>query len=154
MKLLNYKQIWYGIKPTHDWINSTLHVLLFFDCDVLNKKDTVVSVDLFEACEKNLQDFSISQKIGVIPQIHSASHGFSPTNPKTRAIWVRKDLLRWALFICLWFNFFNCLWPDMFCLCFLLFFFKKKKKNKTKQNKTCPQIIERIKSKTSILDSP
>ena len=40
------------------------------------------------ACEKNLQDFSISQKIGVIPQIHPASHGFSPTKPKTRAIWV------------------------------------------------------------------
>ena len=45
-------------------------------------------------CERNLQDFSLSQKIGVIPQIHSASHGFSPTKPKTRAIWVRKDLLR------------------------------------------------------------
>ena len=43
------------------------------------------------ACERNLQDFSLSQKIGVIPQIHSASHGFSPTKPKTRAIWVRKD---------------------------------------------------------------
>ena len=43
------------------------------------------------ACEKNLQDFSFSQKIGVIPQIHSASHGFSPTKPKTRARWVRKD---------------------------------------------------------------
>ena len=46
------------------------------------------------ACERNLQDFSLSQKIGVIPQIHSASHGFSPTKPKTRAIWVRKDSLR------------------------------------------------------------
>ena len=46
------------------------------------------------ACEKNLQDFSLSQKIGVIPQIHSASHGFSPTKPKTRAIWVTKDSLR------------------------------------------------------------
>ena len=46
------------------------------------------------ACERNLQDFSLSQKIGVIPQIHSASHGFSPTKPKTRTIWVRKDLLR------------------------------------------------------------
>ena len=43
------------------------------------------------ACERNLQDFSLSQKIGVIPQIHSASYGFSPTKPKTRAIWVRKD---------------------------------------------------------------
>ena len=46
------------------------------------------------ACEKNLQDFSISQKIGVIPQMHSASYGFSPTKLKTRAIWVRKDSLR------------------------------------------------------------
>ena len=46
------------------------------------------------ACERNLQDFSLSQKIGVIPQIHSASHEFSPTKLKTRAIWVRKDSLR------------------------------------------------------------
>ena len=46
------------------------------------------------ACERNLQDLSLSQKIGAIPQIHSASHGFSPTKPKTRAIWVRKDSLR------------------------------------------------------------
>ena len=46
------------------------------------------------ACERNLQDFSISQKIGVIPQIHSASHGFSPIKSKTRAIWMRKDSLR------------------------------------------------------------
>ena len=46
------------------------------------------------ACERNLQDFSLSQKIGVIPQIHSASHGFSPTMPETCAIWVRKDSLR------------------------------------------------------------
>ena len=46
------------------------------------------------ACERNLQDFSLSQKIGVIPQIHSASHEFSPTKPKTRVIWVRKDSLR------------------------------------------------------------
>ena len=43
------------------------------------------------ACERNLQDFSLSQKIGVISQIHFASHGFSPTKPKTRARWVRKD---------------------------------------------------------------
>ena len=43
------------------------------------------------ACERNLQNFSLSQKIGVIPQIHSASHGFSPTKPKTHARWVRKD---------------------------------------------------------------
>ena len=46
------------------------------------------------ACERNLQDFSLSQKIGIIPQIHSASNGFSPTKPKTHAIWVRKDSLR------------------------------------------------------------
>ena len=46
------------------------------------------------ACERNLQNFSLSQKIGVIPQIHSTSHGFSPTKLKTRAIWVRKDSLR------------------------------------------------------------
>ena len=50
------------------------------------------------ACEKNLQDFSLSQKICVIPQIHSASHEFSPTKPKTYAIWVRNDSLRWVLF--------------------------------------------------------
>ena len=46
------------------------------------------------ACERNLQDFSLSQKIGVIPQIHFTSHGFSSIKPKTRAIWVRKDSLR------------------------------------------------------------
>ena len=68
--------------------------LIVFYYDNLNKKDTIVSVDLFEACERNLQDFSLSQKIGVIPQIHYASHGFSPTKPKTRVIWVRKDSLR------------------------------------------------------------
>ena len=37
------------------------------------------------ACERNLQDFNLSKKIGVIPQIHSASHGFSSAKPKTRA---------------------------------------------------------------------
>ena len=62
--------------------------LAVYDCDDLNKNDTIVLVDPFEACERNLQDFSLSQKIGVIPQIHSASHGFSPTKPKARAIWV------------------------------------------------------------------
>ena len=67
--------------------------LTVFNC-VLNKNDTIVSIDLFKACERNLEDFSFSQKIGVIPQIHSASHGFSPTKLKTRAIWVGKDLLR------------------------------------------------------------
>ena len=55
------------------------------------------------ACERNLQGFSLFQKIGVIPQIHSASHGFSPTKPKTCAIWVRKDSLRWVLLTCPWF---------------------------------------------------
>ena len=43
------------------------------------------------ACERNLQDFGFFQKTGVIPQIHSTSHGFSPTKLKTCAIWVRKD---------------------------------------------------------------
>ena len=46
------------------------------------------------ACERKLQDFSFSQKIGVITQIHSASYGFSSTKLKARAIWVRKDSLR------------------------------------------------------------
>ena len=68
------------------------------------------------ACETNLQDFSLSQKIGVIPQIHSASHGFSPTKSKTRVIWVRKDSLRRVLLTCPWFNSFNCLWT---CLDFV-----------------------------------
>ena len=73
---------------------DNFNCLTIFDCNVLNKKDTNVSVDLFEACERNLQDFNLSQKIGVIPQIHSTSHGFSPTKPKTHARWVRKDSLR------------------------------------------------------------
>ena len=38
------------------------------------------------ACERNLQDFSLSQKISVIPQIHFVSHRFLPTKPKTCAI--------------------------------------------------------------------
>ena len=46
------------------------------------------------ACERNLQDFNLSQKIGIIPQIHFTSYGFLPTKPKTCAIWVRKDSLR------------------------------------------------------------
>ena len=68
--------------------------LTVFDCDVLKKKDTIVSVNLFEAYERNLQDFSLFQKIGIIPQMHFASYRFSPTKPKTRVIWVRKDLLK------------------------------------------------------------
>ena len=44
--------------------------------------------------ERKLQDFGVYQKNCVIPQIHSSSHGFSPTKPKTCAIWVRKDFLR------------------------------------------------------------
>ena len=68
--------------------------LTVFYCDDLNKNDNSVSVDLFEACERNLQDFNLSQKIGVIPQIHYASHDFSPTKLKTRALWVRKNSLR------------------------------------------------------------
>ena len=59
--------------------------LTIFYCDDLNKKDTIVLVVLFKACEMNLQHFSLSQKIGVIPQIHSTSHGFSSTKPKTSA---------------------------------------------------------------------
>ena len=81
------------------------------------------------ACERNLQDFSLSQKIGVISQIHFASHGFSPTKPKTRSIWVRKDSLRWVLLTCSWFNSFNCLWTcldSVFgCFIFRLFFYLK-----------------------------
>ena len=69
------------------------------------------------ACERKLQDFNFSQKKFVILQIHSASHGSSPTKPKTRAVWVRKDLLRWVLFTCPWFNSFNYLWT-----CFLSIF--------------------------------
>ena len=68
--------------------------LTVFDCDVSNKNDTIVSIDLFETCERNLHDFSLSQMIGVISQIYFASHGFSLTKPKTRTIWVRKDSLR------------------------------------------------------------
>ena len=68
--------------------------LTVFYCDVLKKNDTIVSVNLFEACERNLQDFSLFQKIGIIPQMHFASYRFSPTKPKPHAIWVRKDSLR------------------------------------------------------------
>ena len=68
--------------------------LTVFDCDVLKKKDTIVSVNLFEAYERNLQDFSLFQRIGVTPQMHFASYRFSPTKLKTHAKWVRKDLLR------------------------------------------------------------
>ena len=70
------------------------------------------------ACERKLQDLSLSQKKCVIPQIHSGFHEFSPIKPKTRqmkcvipqihsgfhefspikpktrVVWVRKDLLR------------------------------------------------------------
>ena len=45
-------------------------------------------------CERKLQDFSLSHKVSVIPQIHSTSHGFSPTKLNTCAIWVRKNSLR------------------------------------------------------------
>ena len=95
--------------------------LIVFYCDVLNKKDTIVSVDLFEACERNLQDFSLSQKIGVIPQMHSVSHEFSSTKTKTRAIWVRKDSLRLVLLTCPWFNSSNYLWTRLLLVfgCFI-----------------------------------
>ena len=69
------------------------------------------------ACKRKLLDFNLSQKNCVIPQIHFVSHGFSPTKPKTHVVWVRKDLLRWVLFTCPWFNSFNYLWT-----CFLLVF--------------------------------
>ena len=69
------------------------------------------------ACERKLQDFSLFEKKFVIPQIHSASHGFSPTKSKTRAVKLRKDFQRWVLFTCPWYNSFNCLWT-----CFLLVF--------------------------------
>ena len=52
------------------------------------------------AWESSLQDFGLSQKKYVIPQIHSIFHDFSPTKPKMRAIWVRKDLLKRVLFTC------------------------------------------------------
>ena len=48
----------------------------------------------FLACERKLQDFCLSPKKFVISQILSASHGSSPTKPKTCAVWVKKDLLR------------------------------------------------------------
>ena len=86
-------------------IHSNYHKLKFkhsvFQSRICNDIFPATSLDkLFHmlykmlACERNLQDFSLSQKKCVIPQIHSVSHGFSPTKPKTRAIWVRKDLLR------------------------------------------------------------
>jgi len=46
------------------------------------------------ACDRKFQDFCLSQKNFVEPQIHSFFHGFSPTKPKTRAVWVRKDFLK------------------------------------------------------------
>ena len=46
------------------------------------------------AWESSLQDFGLSQKKYVIPQIHSIFHDFSPTKPKMRAIWVRKNSLK------------------------------------------------------------
>ena len=39
----------------------------------------------FLACERKWQDFGLSSKNCVIPQTHSASHGFSPTKPNTHA---------------------------------------------------------------------
>ena len=50
------------------------------------------------ACKWKLQDYGLSQKKFVISQMHSTSHGFSPTKPKIRAIWVKKDVLRSVLF--------------------------------------------------------
>ena len=73
--------------------------------------------------------------------MHSASHGFSPIKPKTSAIWVRKDSLRWVLLTCLWFNSFNFLWTCFVSIfgCFVFFriflFNKKKSKNIEKFSK-------------------
>ena len=75
------------------------------------------------AWERKLQDFSLTLKKFTIPQIHSASRGFSPIMLKTRAIWVRKDLLRWVLFTCPWFNSFNCLWTCFVSVFGFSFFF-------------------------------
>ena len=46
------------------------------------------------ACDRKFQDFCLSQKNFVEPLIHFFFHGFSPTKPKTRAVWVRKDCLK------------------------------------------------------------
>ena len=91
------------------------------------------------ACERKLQDFYLSHKKFVIPQIHSISHGFSPTKLKTLVVWVRKDLLRWVLFTCPWFNSFNylrtCLFFVFGCFVFLgCFDYSKKKKSKNIEN--------------------
>ena len=48
-----------------------------FYCDVLNKKDTIISVDFFEACVRNLQDLNLFQKIGVILQLFVGEKRFS-----------------------------------------------------------------------------
>ena len=85
------------------------------------------------ACERKLQDFCLSHKNFVIPKIHSISHGFSPTKLKTSIVWVRKDLLKWVLFTCPWFNSFNylrtCLFFVFGCLVFIgCFDYSKKKK--------------------------
>ena len=82
------------------------------------------------ACEKKLKDFSLFQKNFGNPQIHSASHDFSLTKPKTHAIWMRKDSLSWVLFSYPWFNSFNYLWTFFLsvfgCFVFNLFFLLKK----------------------------
>ena len=104
-------------------INWNLSILCFRICDDISP--VISPCKLFHillknlsllACERNLQDFSLSQKICVIPQMHSASHRFLPSKPKTRALWVRKDSLKWVLLTCPWFNSFNCLWT---CLDFV-----------------------------------
>ena len=90
------------------------------------------------ACERKLQGFYLSHKKFVIPQIHSVSHGFSPTKLKTCVVWVRKDLLRWMLFTCPWFNSFNylrtCLFFVFGCFVFLGCFDNSKKKKKNSKN--------------------
>ena len=83
------------------------------------------------ACKRKLQDFCLSQNNFVISQIHFASLGCSPTKPKTHAIWVRKESLRWVLLTNPWFNFLNYLWTCFIsifgCFIFLGFFVYKKK---------------------------
>ena len=42
---------------------NNFNCLIVFDCDVLNKKDTIVSVNLFYACETLRKELSKSLKI-------------------------------------------------------------------------------------------
>ena len=42
---------------------NNFNYLIVFDCDALNKKDTIVSVNLFYACETLRKELSKSLKI-------------------------------------------------------------------------------------------